>query len=144
MLYGKSITNCAGFTARQHTQEVVSMITNIATVAVYVDNQQKSLSFWTEQVGFVVHRNQPMTPDSSWIEVGPKDASTRLVLYPKAMMPNWQELKASIVFECDDMDATYREMSEKGVKFLEEPQKMPWGTYARFEDIDGNEFILKG
>jgi catechol 2,3-dioxygenase-like lactoylglutathione lyase family enzyme len=40
----------------------------IATVAVYVENQQDALRFWTEKVGFVVHRTQPMGPEASWIE----------------------------------------------------------------------------
>jgi len=28
------------------------MISRIATAAVYVDDQEKALTFWTEQVGF--------------------------------------------------------------------------------------------
>jgi lactoylglutathione lyase len=120
------------------------MISKIATVAVYTDNQQEALTFWTEKVGFVVHANHQMTPEASWLEVGPADAQTCLVIYPKAMMPNWQEQKAAIVFLCDDIDKTYQQMSANGVKFLEEPKKMQWGSYARFQDPDGNEFLLKG
>jgi lactoylglutathione lyase len=120
------------------------MITRIATVAVYVEDQQAALKFWTEQVGFVVHRQEQMTPQASWLEVGPEGAATRVVIYPRAMMPNWQELKASIVFECDDIDRTCQEMKERGVTFVEEPKKMAWGSYARFQDPDGNEFLLKG
>jgi lactoylglutathione lyase len=40
------------------------MITRIATVAVYVEDQQAALKFWTEQVGFVVHRQEQMTPQA--------------------------------------------------------------------------------
>ena len=53
-------------------------------------------------------------------------------------------MKPSIVFQCDDIDGTYERMKANGVKFLEAPNKMPWGTYARFADEDGNEFLLKG
>lgn len=119
------------------------MITNIATVAVYVENQQEALTFWTEKVGFEVRRNEPMGPVGNWLEVAAKGAQSALVIYPRAMMKNWQELKQSIVFVCDNIDDTYKRMSENGVKFLEEPNKMAWGTYARFADPDGNEFILK-
>jgi lactoylglutathione lyase len=120
------------------------MIKQIATVAVYVEDQQKALSFWTEQVGFEVTANRPMGPNASWIEVAPKGAQTRLVIYPKAMMPNWNELKASIVFECENIMGTYEALKANGVDFLEEPQQMPWGTFVRFKDLDGNEFLLKG
>lgn len=119
------------------------MIKHIATVAVYVEDQQKALEFWTEKVGFVVHRNESMGPAGNWIEVGPEGAQSCLVIYPKTLMPNWEELKPSIVFACDNIQQTYERMAAAGVKFLEAPNRMAWGTYARFEDIDGNEFLLK-
>ena len=62
------------------------MIQKIATAAVYVEDQQKAVAFWTEQVGFVVHREKPMGPVARWIEVGPPGAASCLVLYPKAML----------------------------------------------------------
>ncbi|MFC4075991.1 VOC family protein [Salinithrix halophila] len=120
------------------------MIQQIETVAVYVKDQQKSKHFWTEKVGFVVHRDEPMGPEGNWLEVGPENAATRLVLYPQSMMPNWENLKPSIVFSCHDIHAFYEEMKGKGVKFLDEPKKMAWGTFVQFEDLDGNRFILKG
>ncbi|MDF2961860.1 MAG: Glyoxalase/bleomycin resistance protein/dioxygenase [Paenibacillus sp.] len=120
------------------------MIKHIATVGVYVDNQQKAITFWTEKAGFQVFRNQPMTPDASWVEVGPEGAQSALVLYPKAMMPNWEELKPSIVFHVEDIQQTYEAMKSRGVHFLEEPNPQPWGTYCRFQDEDGNEFLMKG
>jgi predicted enzyme related to lactoylglutathione lyase len=120
------------------------MITQIGTVAVYVDDQQKAKTFWTEKAGFELRRETQMTPEASWLEVAPKGAQSCLVIYPKAMMGGADDMKASIVFLCDDIDDTYRRMKEAGVTFLEEPNPMPWGTYARFQDEDGNEFLLKG
>ena len=65
-------------------------------------------------------------------------------LAPKSMMAGWRELKPSIVFECEDCHATYHLLKDRGVVFAEGPKKMPWGTYAKFQDTDGNEFMLKG
>ena len=79
-----------------------------------------------------------------WLEVAPEGADSRLVIYPKSAMPNWPERKPSIVFECDDIHATYDVLKDRGVEFTDEPRKMPWGTYAGFRDTDGNEFLLKG
>ncbi|MGM7703240.1 VOC family protein [Pseudalkalibacillus sp. Hm43] len=120
------------------------MITNLGTVAVYVDDQQKAKNFWTEKVGFEVVVEQPMGPDTYWLEVAPANAQTRLVLYPKAMMKGHENMKASIVFECDSITETYEKMKANGVPFKEEPQEMQWGTFVQFTDEDGNEFILKG
>ncbi|MFD2169755.1 VOC family protein [Tumebacillus lipolyticus] len=120
------------------------MINKIGTVAVYVDDQEQTLKFWTEQVGFEVKANHPMGPNGSWIEVAPKGAESALVIYPKSMMENWEQQKASIVFLSDDAKKTFEEMSGRGVKFIQEPNEMPWGTFAIFEDLDGNQFLIKG
>ncbi|WP_409177286.1 VOC family protein [Brevibacillus fortis] len=120
------------------------MITKMATVAVYVEDQQRAKVFWTEKVGFEVKQEHPMGPNSSWLEVGPTGAQTALVLYPKSMMSNWQEQKASIVFECTEIEKTYEKMRANGVVFQGELNKMQWGTYATFQDEDGNSYLLKG
>jgi lactoylglutathione lyase len=120
-----------------------NMITHISTVAVYVDDQEKSLEFWTERVGFKVRQSEPMSPTADWIEVGPENAQTSLVIYPKSMMENWEEQKASIVFNCADVDEMVSKLKDNGVEISGEPKKTKWGTYAVFKDIDGNEFILK-
>ena len=85
-----------------------------------------------------------MGPAGSWLEVAPAGAESRLVLYPKAIMPNWNELKTSIVFECDDVQATYQAMVERGVEFTGEPRQMAWGTFAKLRDPEGNEYLLRG
>lgn len=122
----------------------VLMIKNIGTVAVYVEDQQKAKEFWTSKVGFELVAEHQMGPNAFWLEVAPKDAPTRLVLYPKGMMQGHESMKASIVFECDNVMEAYRTMKENGVPFKGEPNEMQWGTFVHFHDEDGNEFLLKG
>src|SRR5687767_12208340 len=119
------------------------MIQKIATAAVYVEDQQKAVTFWTEQVGFEVHREKPMGPDARWIEVGPAGAASCLVLYPRLMMDDWQERKPSIVFECENVQQTFEELRARGVHFPQEPTAMPWGAFAMFEDTEGNWYGLR-
>ncbi|MCR2807419.1 VOC family protein [Paenibacillus soyae] len=120
------------------------MITNIGTVAVYVEDQQKAKAFWTEKAGFTVVAEHPMGPNAFWLEVAPENAKSRLVIYPKSMMQGSEYRKASIVFECDNVLETYKSMKANGVEFKEEPQEMQWGTFAQFQDEDGNEYLIKG
>ena len=120
------------------------MIQRIATVAVYVDDQNAALAFWRDQVGFEVRRSESMGKAVIWLEVAPEGAGSRLVVYPKSAMDDWAERKPSIVFECDNIQAAYESMKSKGVRFTGEPTKMAWGTDATFSDPDGNEFLLKG
>ncbi|MFS1514503.1 VOC family protein [Chengkuizengella sp. SCS-71B] len=120
------------------------MIKRIATVAVYVDDQQKAKQFWTEKAGFEVAAEFPMGPGVFWLEVRPKGAQSHLVIYPKTMMQDWNEKKPSIVFECENIDETFETLKANGVSFVDEPKKMEWGTFVQFKDEDGNQFLLKG
>lgn len=119
------------------------MVKHIATVAIYVDDQQKAKRFWTEKMGFEVTAEHPMGPNAYWLEVAPKEAETRLVIYPKAMMQGSEHMKASIVFQCVDIMDTYVALKANGVEFLGEPQKMQWGAFVQFKDEEGNQFLLK-
>ena len=86
------------------------MISQIATAAVYVEDQPAAVRFWTERVGFELRHEAAMGPNAKWIEVGPPGAESNLVIYPKAMMKDWAERKPSIVFQCRDVRATFEEM----------------------------------
>lgn len=119
------------------------MIKSIATIAVYVDDQEKALDFWVNKVGFVKKADNDMGHGFRWIEVAPKDAESAIVLYPKQLMPIWNELKPSVVFNCTDVDKYFKELSGKGVEFSREPQKKGQTTFASFKDPEGNEFLLR-
>lgn len=51
------------------------------------------------------------------------------VIYPKAMMKGSEQMKASIVFECEDIFGAYEKMKANGVEFLREPIK--WVGHLR-------------
>ena len=48
----------------------------------------------------------------------------------------------NITFMADDVEATAKELKERGVEFVQEPKKADWGTAAIFKDVDGNVFVL--
>lgn len=48
-----------------------------------------------------------------WIEVGLANAQSRLVLFPRTMMPDWDQRKPSVVFLCDDAETIFRELSRE-------------------------------
>ena len=116
------------------------MIRKIATAAVYVDDQRKAVEFWTNQVGFRVQREEG---DGNWIEVGPPGAESCIVIYPKSLLADWAERKPSIVFECEDIQKTFEEMSNRGVHFKQEPKAMLWGPFAIFLDGEVNSHGLR-
>jgi lactoylglutathione lyase len=118
------------------------VITHIKTTAVYVENQEKAIEFYTETLGFEIRARAPMGPQAEWIELAPQGAQSAIVVYPRSLMEDWQRRKASIVFSCENAEVTYQELARRGVVFKQPPKEMAWGVFAIFSDPDGNEFAL--
>jgi len=118
------------------------MIRKLKFVSIPTADQDRALAFWTEKMGFKIATDQPMGPSKRWIELSIPGAETGVVLFT----PEGQEDRIGTFFNgsfaCDDVHHSYRQLSERGVEFEEEPQKQPWGTYAIFKDADGNRFVL--
>ena len=118
------------------------MIGPIKTVGIYVEDQARAIEFYVGILGFEVRRRMQMGADAEWVEVAPPAAETCLVIYPRALMPDWSERKASLVFYCADVRGTVDQLSERGVTVAMEPGDLPWGTFAAIEDPDGNRLGL--
>ena len=51
--------------------------------------------------------------------------------------------RLALTVRVEDVDATYRELKDKGIRFIKPPTDMPWGhRNADFVDPDGNIWIL--
>ena len=118
------------------------MITHVKFVSIATADQDRALDFWTRRVGFTVLSDQPFSESQRWIELQVANGDTRLVLFT----PEGQEDRIGAFFNgafaCDDVEATHRQLSERGVEFDSPPRKQPWGTFATFRDPDGNQFVL--
>lgn len=117
-------------------------------VTVYVSDQERSKKFFVEQLGFRLMIDVMFPSGYRWIEVSPPDGTARLALVVHAagfmdfVVPGQSSL---ITFMAEDVDARYREWSERGVKFPTPPTEPEWGgKFCRFQDPDGNLFGLSG
>jgi predicted enzyme related to lactoylglutathione lyase len=118
------------------------MITHVKFVSIPTTDQDRALQFWTAQVGLTLTTDQPFSDAQRWIELGIGSSDTRIVLFTP---DGHQERIGSFfngAFACDDVEATWRQLSQRGVTFEGPPQKQPWGTFATFSDPDGNRFVL--
>jgi len=73
---------------------------------------------------------------------GIANAATRVVLFTPEGHEDRIGTQFNGSFACDNVEATYRQLKERGVEFVAEPQKQPWGEFAIFKDPDGNQFVL--
>jgi predicted enzyme related to lactoylglutathione lyase len=118
------------------------MITQVKFIGIPVRDQQAALAFYTDKLGFEVSTDQPMGPGQRWIELRIAQSATRVVLFTP---PGHEDRVGTFfngAFACDNVEATCRQLTQRGVEFVEPPTRQPWGTFAKFKDPDGNVFVL--
>jgi catechol 2,3-dioxygenase-like lactoylglutathione lyase family enzyme len=121
------------------------MLTAVRSVGVYAGDQERSKRFFTETLGFDLIQDTPMGEGpgaARWIEVAPPDRNVILVLYTPEGDQDRIGSFSNILFECDDIQATHKQLSGRGVEFAEEPTRQFWGWWAVFKDPDGNSYGL--
>lgn len=119
----------------------------IHCVIVFVNDQDRSLKFYIEQLGFTLVLDVMLGPTFRWIEIAPPDGSTLLALVKAEAQAEGLAGKSNhIVFVTDNVEAKYEEWLARGVRFGSPPGRPAWspqsGTFASFEDPDGNTFSL--
>src|SRR5687768_9693761 len=114
----------------------------VKLVSIPVRDQQRSMAFFTEKLDFRVTTDQPMGPGQRWIELTPPGGGVRVVpyVYPEGESPAGGLGPA--VFTAGDVEAAFRELSARGVEFVQPYKVEPWGASCVFKDPDGNMFAL--
>lgn len=132
------------------------MITRMNHVSIFVLNQDSAYDFYVNKLGFKVNTDAKMGEGMRWLTVcPPNQPDLELSLMPVAegmlftneSAEKMRELvKAGTfgfgVFECEDIYATYEELTAKGVVFKKPPAKQFYGIEALFIDDSGNWFSL--
>lgn len=121
------------------------MIDAVATVCIFVNDQDKAKAFYTGVLGFELRQDSPMG-ESRWLAVAPKGARTEVILYK--MDQNWEHYRQvmgksqAITFNVTGIQALRADLKEKGVRITQEPDPQPWGTYMMILDQDDNALLM--
>jgi catechol 2,3-dioxygenase-like lactoylglutathione lyase family enzyme len=119
----------------------------IQLAEIFVDDQAKARSFYTEVLGFRVLTDAPYGETGQWLTVvSPEQPEgPELLLSPsneaaKAFESSFRDVgKPAISFSTDDCQRDFQRLVAKGVTFVTEPTKMEYGGIdAVFEDGFGN------
>ena len=117
------------------------MIKGIKFASIPVTDQDRALAFYTEKLGFTVFTDQPFG-EQRWIELRIPGAETGVVLFTADGHEDRIGTFQGISFIADDVNATYKELVQRGVEVDGPPKSEDWGTYMIFKDPDGNSFVL--
>lgn len=117
-------------------------------VVIYVSDQERSLRFFVDQLGFSIVSDVHFASGSRWVEVAPPDGTAILALarpIPGLNEDRFVGNSGMVTFLTEDVESKYLEWSKRGVHFTIPPQTPSWGgMFCRFVDPDGNTFALAG
>lgn len=116
-------------------------IQHLDVVSVPVGDQERAKAFYVDTLGFRLVRDNPMGPGQRWIQVAPPRGETTLTLvtwFPTMVAGSLKGL----VLSTDDIQADYAALAARGVNFHGPIQREDWGTFATFDDPDGNAWVL--
>jgi len=117
-------------------------------VVVFVRDQDRSLQFYVDTLGFTFVGDRRVGTGYRWVAVAPPDGSAILVLI--APKPGSDEYKmigrwTPVAFVTEDLPAKYEQWLARGVRFSHPPREPDWGgSLTSFMDPDGNTFTLLG
>jgi uncharacterized glyoxalase superfamily protein PhnB len=130
----------------------------IATTQLWVHDQDEALAFYTQKLGFEVRTDVTMAEMGNfrWLTVGPAgqpDVAIVLMAIPgppvmdretaeqvKALMA--KGFAGTVFLVTEDCQASYEELSGRGVEFVETPEERPYGIDSGFRDPSGNHLRL--
>jgi catechol 2,3-dioxygenase-like lactoylglutathione lyase family enzyme len=122
-------------------------ITGIGRVVIPVTDQDRALTFYTEQLGFEKRADWPME-DSRWLEVGLPDVPTSIAIVPpRGGMWDQVGIDSRVSLVSKDLDATHDRLAKAGVDVDENILRLGHGIPGMFflRDPDGNTLqIVEG
>jgi catechol 2,3-dioxygenase-like lactoylglutathione lyase family enzyme len=131
------------------------MLKQLTNVQVWVHDQDEALAFYTEKLGLELREDVtvPEMGNFRWLSVGvpgQPDVAVTLMAVPgppvfdeetreQIMALMAKGAASGLFFSSDDVQATYKELSARGVEFQQEPTEQPYGIDAGFRDPSGNQ-----
>jgi catechol 2,3-dioxygenase-like lactoylglutathione lyase family enzyme len=130
----------------------------ISVAQLWVHDQDEALDFYTKKVGLEVQTDVTVAElgNFRWLVVGPAgqpDVGIVLMAIPgppvmdEATADEVRRLMAkgfagTVFLTTDDINATYDELTGRGVEFTEKPEQRPYGMDSAFRDPSGNSIRL--
>src|SRR5258708_6347592 len=130
----------------------------IANAQLWVNDQDEALAFYTQKLGMdgQMDATLPEMGDFRWLTVSPPgQPEVAIVLMAIPGPPVMDEESAeqvrtlvakgfagTVFLTTDDCQASFEELSGRGVEFTETPEERPYGIDSGFRDPSGNAFRL--
>jgi catechol 2,3-dioxygenase-like lactoylglutathione lyase family enzyme len=118
-------------------------ITQVGTVMVPVQDQDRAIAFYTEKLGFELRADVPFGGSERWVEVAPAGAATTIALTsPRPGEATGVETR--IALSTEDIDADHADLLARGVDADAEVMRMgdPVPPMFWLRDPEGNVLLV--
>ena len=124
-------------------QQTATHIAKLGRVIIPVSDQDRSLEFYTEKLGFEVRADVPFGESDRWIEVAPPGSDAAVAIMPPRPGETPNNTQTCVAFTTDDLDAGLAALKERGVD-VDEPigGEGPVPRMFFFRDLDRNNLLL--
>jgi catechol 2,3-dioxygenase-like lactoylglutathione lyase family enzyme len=121
-------------------------IGKIATVVIPVSDQERSIEFYVDTLGFEKRIDVPFGNGYRWVEVAPAGAETTIAIVPPPPGKPTGNVETGIGLHTDDIDADHVDLKARGVDVDAEVSRMgdPVPPLFWFRDPDGNTLMVVG
>jgi catechol 2,3-dioxygenase-like lactoylglutathione lyase family enzyme len=121
-------------------------VSKVATVVVPVADQDATVDFYVDKLGFEKRIDVPFGNGYRWVEVGPADAETTIALAPPPEGKPSGNRETGISLYAEDIDAYHAELKESGVDVDAEISRMgdPVPPLFWLRDPEGNTLMVVG
>jgi catechol 2,3-dioxygenase-like lactoylglutathione lyase family enzyme len=114
----------------------------IAHIALLVDDYDKAIAFYTEQLKFNLIEDTPLSETKRWVLVAPPGSTGTALLLAKAsnaaqhaQIGNQSGGRVFLFLHTDDFERDYQNLLDKGVQIIKAPVSEVWGMVCVFADI---------
>ncbi|HOP45070.1 MAG TPA: VOC family protein [Flavobacteriales bacterium] len=125
------------------------MTQRLAQIALVVDDYDRAIAWYTEKLGFTLVEDTVLSETKRWVLVAPKGSDGCRLLLARAATPHQEQAignqsggRVFLFLHTDDFAQDLAAMKAKGVEFVREAERQPWGTVAVFRDLYGNLWDL--
>jgi hypothetical protein len=149
-----TVLQLSGYCADGSPAEGTPSIKRATHVSIIVKDWDEAAKWYIEKLGFEKRADMKFGVENRWITVAPKEQKElEFVLVKPLPKFHGEEQAAELtkqigksagttVLVTEDCKKMTEILKKKEVRFISDPEDMPWGVSAVFEDLYGNRYNL--
>lgn len=125
------------------------MSQELVHVAFLVRDYDEALTYFAGVLRFEILEDTRLSETKRWVRVRPAGATGGALLLARAvgeaqlaLVGNQMAGRVGFFLHTDDFARDHAALRQRGVQFIEEPRREPYGTVAVFRDLYGNLWDL--